>query len=88
MLLSRRTDFIMSDRNLKNITKFNFAYCLTDNCDHPDHNVGEEADPDDGAEEGEHEPALVFSLKRQQRGDFFGHESVPFGELILQLREF
>ncbi len=60
----------MSNSNLKNITKFNFAYCLTDNGDHPDHDVGEETDPDDGAEKGEHKPALVFSLKGQQREIF------------------
>jgi hypothetical protein len=58
MLVSRRNDFVMSENNFeKHKTK------ITDNGDHPDHDVGEETDPDDGAEKGEHEPALVFLAK-------------------------
>jgi hypothetical protein len=56
---------------LKNIKPKKFVYCLTDNGDHPDHDVGEETDPDDGAEKGEHEPALVFSLNGQRREIFW-----------------
>jgi hypothetical protein len=60
ILVSRRNDFIKSENNLKNIKSKNNFYCLTDNGDHPDHDVGEETNPDDGAEKGQHKPALVF----------------------------
>jgi hypothetical protein len=60
----------MSENNLKNIKPNCFVYCLTDNGDHPDHDVGEETDPDDGAEEGEHEPAVVFLAKGTPACDF------------------
>jgi hypothetical protein len=43
------------------------CYLLTNNGDHPDHDVGEKADPDDRAEERQHEPdnCSYFSLKNK-----------------------
>ena len=42
----------------------------TDDGDHPDHDVGEEADPDHRAEEGQHEPVHRRKINAEEKPKF------------------